>query len=86
MVRHQNAIMPGNVKDDGLYDVKLDQALAKDLLRTGGFLLILGVPTGFIVGLDQQVLISFKIICIGTVYSRGNIRMSVRRTTCPFLS
>ena len=40
---------------NGLYKVELDQRLAKELLKIGGFLLLLDIPAGTIVGLDRQV-------------------------------
>lgn len=40
-----------------LYKVEVDQSTAKDLLRIGGFLLLLDVPQGTVVGLDQQVIL-----------------------------
>ena len=40
---------------EGLYKVEMDQNVAKEMLQTGGFLLLLDVPQGTVVGLDQQV-------------------------------
>ena len=39
----------------GLYEVRLDQTVAKDLLKSGGFCLLLNVPPHLVVGLDQRV-------------------------------
>ena len=42
-------------RKDVPYTVNLDQERAKQLVRQGGTLLLLNVPEGTVVGLDQQV-------------------------------
>ena len=40
---------------DGLYSVELDPELARQLASQGGTVLLLGVPQGTVIGIDQQV-------------------------------
>jgi hypothetical protein len=42
-----------------MYSVNVDQDLAKRLTRDGATLLMLDVPTGTVIGIDQQVFLIF---------------------------
>lgn len=54
-VRALCSVLIGMSVRGGLYTVNVDQSSAKHLTRDGGTLLLLEVPQGTVVGVDQQV-------------------------------